>query len=479
MFNCALFKYKFTITQSFLLLFFLSFLSVFSLIRENVSYIDDYFRSLYGLGDWLNYSRYTSEYFSKLVHSSSFLADISPIPQIIAISELACSGIMLMYIFTNSNKYSFFQILSVFPICVNPYMYQCLAYKFDAPYMALSVLSAILPFLFIRNSIAFFLIVIVCTVIILTSYQVSIGIFLVVFIFKLLIQYLNNVSYKILFKQILHFCFSFLVGTVCFKLFLFSENGHATQTISKTDFLERFFFNILEYYKVIVSDSLDVAFLSFGVMSFLFVLLNCLNYSKKVIFAALFSILSIVIGLVSLFLLYSFLDTPPHEARQLYGIATLVSIIFLFTLLKKEYFISRICIFCCCWSFIVFGAAFGNALVAQKEYEEYRMILVINDLKNIVSGNNEYKIHIKGNVGKSPLIFRLENKYPLIKRMIVAMFFDSKFYFGCLRFFGNYGLKNIINDPNIIIDKTRNFKEIDTMFHIILIQSDKIEVVLK
>ena len=82
--------------KAFLLLFILYSLALLSILRENVSYRDDIGRTAYGFSGWLDFSRYTTEYLSKLIHVGSYISDISPIPQIIAIIELSLASIFLL-----------------------------------------------------------------------------------------------------------------------------------------------------------------------------------------------------------------------------------------------------------------------------------------------------------------------------------------------------------------------------------------------
>lgn len=149
-------KLNFSKGQSFIILFLSFFVALSSLIRGNVGYGDDIARTVKGYG--LNvYSRIGSEYLSNIVHTDSFLADISPLSQLIAIAVIAFSCILLLKAISGKNNFSVWQIAAVLPLGINPFFLECLSFKFDSPYMAISVLVSIIPVLLINNLFYFFL----------------------------------------------------------------------------------------------------------------------------------------------------------------------------------------------------------------------------------------------------------------------------------------------------------------------------------
>ena len=135
-----------------LVLSLLLLLSISSILRADFKYVDDIGRTVNGYRGWSNFSRYLSSFFSIFLHGDTYLTDISPLPQVLAIFVMGISSILLLHLFSNGKKITFWNILAVIPLTINPYFLECLSYKYDAPYMAISVLSSIVPFLFYKKN---------------------------------------------------------------------------------------------------------------------------------------------------------------------------------------------------------------------------------------------------------------------------------------------------------------------------------------
>jgi len=89
------------------------FVGILAILRANFNYIDDMGRVFAGYQSWGNFSRYLSSALSNLVHADSYLTDVSPLTQLLAICILAAAGVVLLYIVTEKRTFIFW---SVFPI---------------------------------------------------------------------------------------------------------------------------------------------------------------------------------------------------------------------------------------------------------------------------------------------------------------------------------------------------------------------------
>lgn len=127
-------------------------LGISAILRANINFSDDIGRVFEGYQAWEAFSRYLSNFLSGIIHADSFLSDISPLTQLIACVLLAAASVTVLYLITGRTRFSVWEYAAVLPLGLSPYMLECLSYKYDAPYMALSVLFSVLPLLAARNN---------------------------------------------------------------------------------------------------------------------------------------------------------------------------------------------------------------------------------------------------------------------------------------------------------------------------------------
>ena len=246
-------KYSY-LKKAFLIFFIIYLLSLFSIIRANFNYIDDLGRVMYGYSGWTDFSRYTSTILSYFLHADTYLTDISPLPQIIAVLLLSCASVIILYIFSNNKKIILWNIVAIVPIGLCPYFLECLSYKYDSPYMALSILASVFPLLFInKNKWLFSVITIICSIIMCTTYQAASGIFPILVIFySFYIWYRNEKNNKDILIDLSISAVSFIIGMIIFKVFLMrpvSDNTYVSLTFSNfIELIPNFFYYFFYYY---------------------------------------------------------------------------------------------------------------------------------------------------------------------------------------------------------------------------------------
>jgi len=127
-----------------------------ALLRADFSKVDDMEREHSGITGWLGWSRYLSEFLSILFYQNFLLADISPATQIVALIVLSLSSLLLVLVLSGNTRGSWLALLASLPVGASPYFFSNMSYKFDSPYMALSLLFCVAPFVFAKNARAFF-----------------------------------------------------------------------------------------------------------------------------------------------------------------------------------------------------------------------------------------------------------------------------------------------------------------------------------
>ena len=202
-----------------LLIFGIYYVAISAIIRSDFKYIDDLGRVAKGYRGWENFSRYTSNILATLIHGDLYLTDISPLPQILAILLLAVAGTIILYMWEMPQKFSW-GILAILPLGLSPYFLECLSYKFDAPYMAISVFASILPFAFIKiGQIEYVVASFVGILLMCTTYQASSGIYPMIVVLLCFDFWNKGKSINKIFRFLIISILCYIVGMLFLEFF--------------------------------------------------------------------------------------------------------------------------------------------------------------------------------------------------------------------------------------------------------------------
>ena len=137
-------EYRFLLKPT-LILSAIYLLAMSAILRANFYYYDDIQRACWGWPEW-GFSRHLSNILSKFLHAEAYLSDISPLPQLLAILIISFASVIAVYLITEEKRFSFWHFVAAIPIGLSPYFLECLSYKYDSPYMALSVLFSVVHY---------------------------------------------------------------------------------------------------------------------------------------------------------------------------------------------------------------------------------------------------------------------------------------------------------------------------------------------
>lgn len=194
-------------------------LGILSIIRANYNYMDDFGRVLYGYRGWDDFSRYISFYGSVILHSDGILNDISPLPQLLAAVIMGLAGTVLICVFSKDKEFSWINVAAVVPLGLSPYFLECFSFKFDAPYMALSVLASVTPLLFINCDKRLNLLAICSgTLVMCMTYQASSGIYVLGLLFLIASYWNNAVSIKQCMNRFGYSLGAFIVAMLFYRI---------------------------------------------------------------------------------------------------------------------------------------------------------------------------------------------------------------------------------------------------------------------
>ncbi len=502
--------------------------SLLSLLRANYSYIDDMGRAAYGYTGWEErFSRYLSTFSSYVLHAGKYLSDISPLPQIIAVCIMIFASTLLLYTVTGKKRYTIWELIAVIPMGLSPYFLECFSYKYDAPYMALSVLVSIVPILLIKKKNWIYVLgAFICSIAMCTSYQASSGIFPMIVVLLSFLGWNRGEKIADLGIFIVKSAVGYLLGILFYQFFLMkpAESYVSNSIASPKEIIKHY----ITYFELLYNDLKKIWLVFIGIICICFIICMIKSSRQKKIVAFFVSIFTITFELlyndlkkiwlvfigiicicfiicmikssrqkkivaffVSIFTittmaflswgLYPALSTPLTAPRAMYGFCVFISLISLsvVSITKKQYLLKFVSLVLS-WCFIIFSLTYGNALVEQEKYADFRIETVIQDLNNleIFQLDSEKKIQITGTIGWAPIIRNKPQHYRILNRL-VPITFQEKSFWGDYKLLHYYGVENLVRDTSIDLTVLDLPKVRDTMYHNIYADKNNVLIELK
>ena len=474
-YKCKAWCYKYK--KQFWVLLAIYLIAFLAIIRANFSYVDDVGRTYAGYHGWLDWSRWSTEALATLVHAGWHLTDISPLPQILACVIMAAGGIILLDLFKDGQKAGFWHVVAVSLTGLAPYFLGIISYKFDSPYMALSFLVSIVPFLFRKNSKKIYIISsVICLLIMCTTYQASSGVYPMIVLFLAM----QDIGLGEKGKRSLEFigtsALCYLVSLGIFWVFLMRENGVSVPVTS--GFISSIISKYIAYYKMLYCDFTKIWLILLTLIVVIFIYIICKTAVIRKVFALFLGIFTVFVGSFLCFGAYLFISEEAFDTRAMYGFNVFLALMAVYISFHGKRWISKLAYTALAWSFLIFSLTYGNALVQQQNYMNYRVALLASDLNDleIMKTNEIKKIRIEGDIGLAPVIVNMTEAYPLLNRSIFTGFSEG--------FWGVYYFYHYLNIPNIevVIDENE-CKDLplikDTMYHKINGDSYNILIELK
>lgn len=423
--------------------------SIISIIRANYNYYDDRGRALLGSSGWGAFSRFLNDIISPLFHGNLFLVDSSPLTQIICIIILAISSSIVVYVFTDKKEYSFIEYCAVIPLALSPMFLCCISYKYDSPYMSLSILGSVFPILFYKKREDFSSIFVSSFIGILIScntYQASTGIFPMIVIGYSLLEIIEHKNTtKIILIKVLYAAIGYICGMIFYRLFIMIPlNEYISSSLPPLNlFFQTTISNLSTYYSIIINQFnklwlFIIAIIIVSSIAYLFIKV------KKEFIDLLAMILGILLLLVLPFGFYIVLEETSFDLRSMFGFGVLLSIFSLLLIKLSHNDFLKYCIACISFLFFIFSFQYGNMLFYQNEFSNVVINTAIKDIDK-----DEYKnklLSIDGSIPFSPIIENASKEYPLLKSMIPEVFRDNNW--GSYKLFNYYKIGFNTETPN-------------------------------
>lgn len=469
--------------KAFWILFAVYAVGISAILRADFLYRDDFGRAAFGYKQWDYFSRFLSTALATLVHGGDYLVDVSPMPQLLAMGIMAVSGVLILYIVYDRTEFSLWELAALIPLGLNPYFLECISYRFDAPYMAVSVLAAVLPLLLRRRAaVAYIFASMLGILAVCTSYQAATGIFPMLVILLMLRMWNGGKPLGEVFSFCAKSVAGYVLGILFFMLVLMrpADAGYVSNSLPEsTRFLTNAAENLLDYYELVQKDFNRLWLILTGLAALVFLIETVARSGRKKIWAAAVTAVCLLMMGLLCFGIYPVLAEPVVAPRAMYGFGVLITI-FGITAAEDRKILKKLPILVLSWLFVVFSFTYGNALNAQKEYTDFRIRLVIADLNEmeIFQGEEPVTVQIAGSIGRAPIL-RNRPKGGKILNRLVPMTFGGSEDWEKYGFYYYYDLKNVRWDTDVNLRKMELPVIEETMYHIIRGEGTNILIELK
>lgn len=477
--------YRFLL-KPFALLTLLYLLGISAILRANYNYIDDMGRAAEGYHQWDAFSRYLSTFLSNLVHMDWYLTDVSPFPQILAAVLLAAAGVLMIHAISEKEEISIWNLTAALPLGLSPYFLECFSYKFDSPYMALSVFFSIVPILWSkRGGWSLLLAAALGTLGMCCTYQAAAGIFPMLVLLLWLRRWSRRVgAAKDRLRFVLLSAAGYVSGLVLFKLFFMHPVDPELYTVAELPPLGEFIPNALANYKLyfslVITDFRMEWLAMIALTLFSFLALSVMNTKGNKITGTLLSLAATLLMLLLSFGIYPLLREPLFAPRAMYGFGMFLCCIGIPLTTEERPAAKAVPVFLS-FAFFVFAFSYGNALSMQNSYTDFRIRAVVQDLQELELGSEgtEPYIRLAGSIGYAPGIRNMPENYGILRRLVPVVF-NGEWYWGRYGFYEYYDLRGVSwnandNDP---ADLTLPVLK-DTMYHTIRGDGEQIVIQLK
>lgn len=444
-------EYRFLLKPT-VILFIIYLFGISALLRANVFYIDDLGRARFGYVAWDPYSRYLSEFFAHIVHGDGYLTDVSPLPQVLAAFVMALASTLTIHIISGKKEFSLWSMAAVMPLALSPYFLECFSYKYDAPYMAFSVLISIVPLLFCRGGWKWYVPAsFLGTMCMCLTYQASTGVFPMLVVMVCVRRWVEKEDIGKIIQFALVSAAAYAAAVLIFNHFLVAKDaeGLSTNIVSLNQLIPQTIAHYKAYVKLLIKDfKLEwLALVGVICVSFVYVTVRC---TKQYPFLTLLLAVPAVVGMFALaFGVYPFLTDPGTDPRCMYGIGVFLAFLGVYVVTSGRKVVpAKLACLVLSWMFFVFAFTYGNALDAQEKYTDFRLEMVMEDLteNRVLSTEGSKQVRVTGTIGYSPLIRNMPQDHQILNRLVPVTFQNSAWWWGPYKLMHYYGFTNMLYD---------------------------------
>lgn len=404
----------------------------------------------------------------------------------------ALSALVLIRIFSGNRTFSLWNYAAVIPLGLSPYFLGCMVFRYDSPYMALSVLASLVPFLFYRRkSLKAYGIVSFCGQLVMCmTYQASSGIYPMMVVILCFLMWIRGEESKRIFRFFWVSLFVYVEALLIFELLLalFVTETRENVDAAFPELKELFptiFENYEKYFKTFWNDMKLFWKICIGMILLCF-LGTSVWRARRNKFAALgLSLLTLVLSILLMFGVYPLMAKPLYVARTMYGIGVLIAILSVVVVQScpnrflSPFTLGKLAITALSWCFFVFSFTFGNALFVQQEYTDMRMQEIIDDLTDleVMKTGGTVELKVVGSIGYAPVVRNMPSDSKMLKRLLRVQLDDSQTAWGDYLLLNYYGLPVTRASETFGLEEL--YLESNTTYHAIYTNDTQVLVYLK
>jgi hypothetical protein len=214
------------------------------------------------------------------------------------------------------------------------------------------------------------------------------------------------------------FCFSMIFFRLIFMV-SGSGSGLSTDMLALNQFVPGMLFNLKTYITTINDDFGLIWKVIIILICVLFIFQQCGRSGQKKPIAFIVSAMFIIMAFFLSYGVYFMLKSPSYNPRALLGFGVFIAAISICNIFSHNK-AAIISVFMLNWCFMVFAFSYGNALVDQKRYTNFRIEMLLHDLSSLFPGRDTSKmpVSMENGIGFGPVTENISEHYPVIKRLV-------------------------------------------------------------
>ena len=420
-------------------------LILYPILRADRPYNDDLKRALIGRAGWDSNGRPLTTLLMRVLQCYDHaMVDISPLTQIAAIGLLAWIGVLL------ARRYAvgpaWLAALVAFPLGAQPFFLENLSYKFDALSMCLAMLLALLPILRPATGRRGWWLGVLALFGCLNLYQPAINLYLVFVLLDLVLLQLRNASARELAgtagMRLLQVVVGMLIYELVVGIHISGWVRHQAETIHGWRELPVLLQNFVDFYAFVIAGFNGHWWLYFGPLLVVLAAVPVIVGVRHALgrraleprwvtpLLVVASVLMPLAGMVCALGPMLLLRKPEIEPRVLMGLGALLSagLLVMLTALRRWRRSDG-------WSHAagimlalgmgVVASAYGNAMGAQKAYEERIAARLVDDLAVMQAGHPVHSLIVDGSAGYAPLAAHAGDQLPVVRALTPVYLTDG------------------------------------------------------